>query len=544
MQEPSSSGQLHISSDRYERLDCIGRGSFGDVYRGLDRETGREVAIKVIDLEDVEDDIEDIHKEVQVLARCRSQNITEYYASVLQPGSTELMIIMELMAASVFDVLRDGALEEGCVAYILLEVVRALTYLHSEGRMHRDVKSANILLSGMGEVKISDFGVSGQLSGTVGFRRRTFVGTPYWMAPEVIESTNDGDGYSFTADIWSLGITAIEMAMGKPPFHDLHPMRVLFLIPKEPAPKLEGAFSEQFKDFVAACLQKDPAKRPSTAQLLQHEFLQSAAVKPEPLRKALASLALRRHSLAVQTAYSPQPETGVAGTLPRWNLGTERAKTLPRRPAAPSMKAHPLVLDPRDSAWLRTTSTTRSISGLGTLRGTMVEHGTMKADEPMPSSAPQRPAIPIPPTTDTRHMNGHATLPAYASTSSPAVDNEVLKGLLQPAMTAAVAGDQNATRLASSALDALGQLEGNAPGALRSTLSEMLRLLSKKENSISLTPIRATAEGLFGNAEPPPESSSLGPLGSFLLSRWRESIAQDQIQQRRLAQGQENDSSR
>lgn len=107
--------------------------------------------------------------------------------------------------------LRDGALEEGCIAYILLEVVRALTYLHSEGRMHRDVKSANILLSGMGEVKISDFGVSGQLSGTMGFRRRTFVGTPYWMAPEVIESTNDGDGYSFTADIWSLGITAIEV---------------------------------------------------------------------------------------------------------------------------------------------------------------------------------------------------------------------------------------------------------------------------------------------------------------------------------------------
>ena len=106
--------------------------------------------------------------------------------------------------------LKEGPLEEACIAYIMLEVVKALAYLHSESRMHRDVKSANILLSGAGDVKMSDFGVSGQLSGTMGFRRKTFVGTPYWMAPEVIESTNDGDGYSFTADIWSLGITAIE----------------------------------------------------------------------------------------------------------------------------------------------------------------------------------------------------------------------------------------------------------------------------------------------------------------------------------------------
>ena len=106
---------------------------------------------------------------------------------------------------------RDAPLEESCIAYILHEVVHALAYLHSENRMHRDVKAANILISNTGDVKMSDFGVSGQVSGTLGFRRRTFVGTPYWMAPEVIESTNDGDGYSFTADIWSLGITAIEV---------------------------------------------------------------------------------------------------------------------------------------------------------------------------------------------------------------------------------------------------------------------------------------------------------------------------------------------
>eukprot|EP00878_Enallax_costatus_P017795 GHUV01018698.1.p1 GENE.GHUV01018698.1~~GHUV01018698.1.p1 ORF type:complete len:270 (+),score=54.09 GHUV01018698.1:1121-1930(+) len=238
---------------RYERLECIGRGSYGDVFRGVDRQTGQQVAIKVIDLEEIEDDIEDIHKEIATLAGCRSPFITQYHASLIPPGSSQLLIVMELLAGSVADALSLCPLDETCISFILARVLGALVYLHGAARLHRDIKAANVLLSADGQVKMSDFGVSGQLSGTLGYRRRTFVGTPYWMAPEVIESSEEG--YSHKADIWSLGITAIEMACGAPPHADMHPMRVLFLIPKDPAPRLDGPFSDAIKHFVDTCLQ-------------------------------------------------------------------------------------------------------------------------------------------------------------------------------------------------------------------------------------------------------------------------------------------------
>lgn len=238
---------LGADADRFEQLECIGRGSYGDVYRGLDRETGQQVAIKVIDLEEIEDDIEGIHKEVSTLAGCRCPFITTYHGCLVPPGSSQLLIIMELLAGSVADVVSLAPLDEGSIGYVLRAVLGGLAYLHGAGRLHRDIKAANVLLSGSGAVKMSDFGVSGQLSGTLGYRRRTFVGTPYWMAPEVIESSEEG--YSARADIWSLGITAIEMAAGSPPHAELHPMRVLFIIPRDPPPRLPpgGAFSDAFR---------------------------------------------------------------------------------------------------------------------------------------------------------------------------------------------------------------------------------------------------------------------------------------------------------
>ncbi|KAJ5716618.1 hypothetical protein N7493_008529 [Penicillium malachiteum] len=268
-------------ASHYQVMEELGSGSFGTVYKAIDKTTGEIVAIKHIDLESSEDDIQEIQQEISVLATCASAFVTQYKASFLK--GHKLWIVMEYLGGgSCLDLLKPGVFNEAHVAIVCQQLLLGLDYLHTEGKIHRDVKAANVLLSNTGKVKLADFGVAAQLV-NIKSQRNTFVGTPFWMAPEVIQQA----GYDFKADIWSLGITAIEMINGEPPHASTHPMKVLFLIPKNPAPRLEGnEYSNTFKDFIAQCLTKDPDRRPSAKDLLRHKFIRNAG-KTEALQELI-----------------------------------------------------------------------------------------------------------------------------------------------------------------------------------------------------------------------------------------------------------------
>ena len=531
---------MALTSERFELGPRIGRGSAGDVHTARDKLTNDVVAVKLVDLEEAEDEVEDIQREISYLVQCSSPFVTKYLGCWLDPGSTRLAIAMEYMAGgSVADLIRDdlgGPLSESACAVICRDLLYALDYLHGEGKIHRDVKCANVLLTATGEIRLADFGVAGTLTQTLGGnKRRTFTGTPFWMAPEVIQA-HESDGYNSKCDIWSLGITAMEAANGTPPYSDLHPMRVLFFIPKNPAPRLEGGnFSDAFKEFVAACLQKDPDRRPRANQLVNHRFIAHA---PERCDELTDRVNKRMHGGVDRTTSSSVggDDVGVETTetrheaAPSWDFGDGTLKRFnkpntPRMTEADKRRDVAAADDDDDDEDADYDSTVR-------MRGDDDEAPPVSLepprDEPPPRTAPARlPAA----KTDSNLAAVAKSTPAIASVMSPAASLAASRS----------GGSVGAAAAAAAVTAALAKLESEAPGATSAMLSSVVERLAAPaaERDPGLRTAAARARVLFGGrdgddeshrraaVEPTvrePEFVEKNALADFLLARWQRDL--------------------
>lgn len=289
------SKRLPPSAAAYELQELIGHGTCATVYRAWCPSTREEVAVKVINLEWFNQPLEQIRREIHVMNASSHPNVVPLSAAFVREA--DLWMVMPLLIGGSVRSLLDSSFVKGMpedfAVYILWSVLKALRYFHKGGQIHRDVKAANLLLDSKGVVLLSDYGMMAWMDDNQDpecNERVNFFGTPCWMAPEVMEQAT---GYDCKADIWSLGITAIELAQGVAPYFHEPPLKIFLLTLEGPPPTIshsKGIFSSLYKDFIASCLQKDPNMRPSAAQLLRHRLFAGGARKPPGIVEAVEQL--------------------------------------------------------------------------------------------------------------------------------------------------------------------------------------------------------------------------------------------------------------
>jgi len=275
-----------VNPSDYRLMEEVGYGAHAVVFRAVFVPTNATIAVKCLDLDQLNNNIDEVQREAQIMSLIDHPNVIRAYCSFVVEHN--LWVIMPFMTEGsclhLMKIAYPDGFEEPVIASILKETLKALEYLHRQGQIHRDVKAGNILIDSAGIVKLGDFGVSACMfdRGDRQRSRNTFVGTPCWMAPEVLQP---GTGYNFKADIWSFGITALELAHGHAPFSKYPPMKVLLMTLQNAPPGLDydrdRRFSKAFKEMVAMCLVKDQTKRPTAEKLLKHSFFKSA--KPPEL---------------------------------------------------------------------------------------------------------------------------------------------------------------------------------------------------------------------------------------------------------------------